>query len=93
MLKGEKVRETVDIKLNLDFLDLSPASEDENSAAALPYGYVEEDSQRMGFMKRLAEAQSVKDVRAIAAELEDRFGNLRNRCPQRAGGVLPRRLE
>jgi transcription-repair coupling factor (superfamily II helicase) len=76
MLKGEKVRETVDIKLNLDFLDLSPASEDENSAAALPYGYVEEDSQRMGFMKRLAEAQSGKDVRAIAAELEDRFGKM-----------------
>ena len=76
MLKGEKVRETVDVKLNLDFLDLSPASCDDGSAAALPYGYVEEDSQRMGFMKRLAEAQSGKAVRSLAAELEDRFGKM-----------------
>jgi transcription-repair coupling factor (superfamily II helicase) len=76
MLKGEKVRETVDVKLNLDFLDLSPASCDDGSAAALPYGYVEEDSQRMSFMKRLAEAQSGKAVRSLAAELEDRFGKM-----------------
>ena len=73
-LKGEKVAEVVDVGLNLDFLDLSPASTDEAAAAALPYGYVEEDAQRMSFMKRLAEATDVKVVQALAAELADRFG-------------------
>ena len=75
-LKGEKVDDVVDVVLNLDFLDLSPASTDDASAAALPYGYVEEDAQRMSFMKRLAEATDVKAVKALAAELADRFGPL-----------------
>ena len=76
MMKGEKVTEFVEVKLNLDFIDLSPASEDEGSAAALPYGYVEEDVQRMSFLKRFAEATDEKVVGALAEELEDRFGPL-----------------
>ena len=76
LMKGEKVREVVDVKMNLDFIDPSPASTDADAAAALPYEYVEEDAQRMSFMKRLAEAMDVKVVRALAEELEDRFGPL-----------------
>ncbi len=75
-LKGEKVREIVDVRLNLDFIDASPASDDPDAAAALPYDYIEEDALRMGFMKRFAEAQDVKTVKALAAELADRFGAL-----------------
>ncbi|MCR5414266.1 MAG: transcription-repair coupling factor [Kiritimatiellae bacterium] len=74
MMKGEKVKDVVDVKLNLDFIDASPASADPSASAALPYGYVEEDAQRMGFMKRLAEAMDMKGVKAIAEELRDRFG-------------------
>ena len=74
IMKGEKVAEIVEVKLNLDFIDPSPASEDEESAAALPYGYVEEDVQRMSFLKRFAEATDEKVVTALAEELEDRFG-------------------
>ncbi len=76
MMKGETVREIVDVRLNLDFIDASPASDDATAAAALPYGYVEEDAQRMGFMKRFAEAMDVRAVKALAAELVDRFGPL-----------------
>ncbi len=75
-MKGEKVHDVVDVKLNLDFIDSSPASEDESSAAALPYSYVEEDSMRMSFLKRFAEAMDTKVVNALAAELKDRFGPL-----------------
>ena len=75
-LKGEKVHDIVDVKLNLDFIDLSPASEDPDAAAALPYGYVEEDALRMSFMKRFGEAADMHAVKAIAAELEDRFGRM-----------------
>jgi transcription-repair coupling factor (superfamily II helicase) len=73
-MKGESVKDIVDVKLNLDFIDLSPASGDDERAAALPYSYVEEDAQRMGFMKRFAEAMDIRGVKALAAELEDRFG-------------------
>ena len=76
MMKGEKVQDIVEVKLHLDFIDYSPASEDNASAAALPYSYVEEDVQRMSFMKRFAEAADEKVVAALAAELRDRFGPL-----------------
>ena len=64
-LKGEKVKEIVDVKLNLDFVN-----------PRLPYEYIEEDVQRLSLMKRFAEAQDVKIVRALAAEMKDRFGPL-----------------
>ena len=74
MLKGEKIPELVDVKLNLDFIDLSPANPNGDNTAALPYEYVEEDSQRMNFMKRFAEASNLAAVKSIARELKDRFG-------------------
>jgi transcription-repair coupling factor (superfamily II helicase) len=76
MMKGEKVREIVEVKLNLDFIDPSPSDSDDGSSAALPYEYVEEDAQRMSFLKRLAEATDERVVAALAEELEDRFGPL-----------------
>jgi transcription-repair coupling factor (superfamily II helicase) len=76
LLKGEKPRETVEVKLNFDFIDLSPASGDCGAAAALPYGYVEEDAQRIDFMKRLAETADRREVKKIEEELADRFGKL-----------------
>jgi transcription-repair coupling factor (superfamily II helicase) len=76
VLKGEKVKDIVDVKLNLDFITLSPSCDDDNSAAALPYDYVEEDSQRINFMKRFAEATDNKAINMLAAELEDRFGKM-----------------
>ncbi len=76
LMKGEKVKEVIDVRLNLDFIDASPASDDPDAAAALPYHYIEEDALRIGFMKRLAEAQDTRTVKALAAELADRFGPL-----------------
>ena len=75
-LKGEKAPEIVDVTVNLDFLDLSPGSGDPEATAALPYEYVEEESQRMEFHKRLAEAADSGAVRKLRAELEDRYGKL-----------------
>ncbi|MGN0833768.1 MAG: transcription-repair coupling factor [Kiritimatiellia bacterium] len=65
MLKGEKVKAVVDVKLNLDFAN-----------PRLPYEYIEEDVQRLSLMKRFAEAQDVRVVKALAAEMRDRFGPL-----------------
>lgn len=65
MMKGEKVKDVVDAKLNLDFTN-----------PRLPYEYIEEDVQRLSLMKRFAEAQDVRVVKALAAEMKDRFGPL-----------------
>ena len=63
MMKGEKVRDTIDVKLNLDF-----------SSARIPFEYIEEDSLRLSLMRRFAEAQTIAEVRDLAAEMTDRFG-------------------
>ena len=65
MMKGEKVKDVIDVKLNLDFAN-----------PRLPYEYIEEDVQRLSLMKRFAEAQDVRIVKALAAEMKDRFGPL-----------------
>ena len=65
LMKGGKVKEIVDVKLNLDFAN-----------PRLPYEYIEEDVQRLSLMKRFAEAQDVRVVKALAAEMKDRFGPL-----------------
>ena len=62
-LKGEKVREVVDVKLNLDFTN-----------PRLPCDYIEDEVQRMSLMKRFAEAQDMRVVRALEDEMRDRFG-------------------
>ena len=65
MMKGEKVKDVIDVKLNLDFV-----------TPRIPYEYIEEDVQRLNFLKRFAEAQDVRIVKALAAEMADRFGPL-----------------
>ena len=62
-LKGERVREVIDVKLNLDFAN-----------PRIPLDYIEEDAQRMSLLKRYAEAQDLSAVRALTAEMKDRFG-------------------
>ena len=63
MLKGERVREVVDVRLNLDFAN-----------PRLPSEYIEDDVQRMTMLKRFAEAQDLGAVRSLDAEMKDRFG-------------------
>lgn len=73
-LKGEAPPLLVDVDLSLDFLELSPGSVDPAHSACLPYGYVEDEAHRMILHRRLAEAATVKEVRALRGELADRYG-------------------
>ncbi len=63
LLKGEKVKEIVDVRANLDFLD-----------PKLPYDYIEEDALRMNLLRRFAEVQDLAALRRLGAEMVDRFG-------------------
>lgn len=75
-MRGEEVPLLVDVTLDFDFLDLSPGGHDPYAGAFLPYDYVEDEAQRMGFHKRIAEASDVKTVRRLRSELADRFGKM-----------------
>ncbi|MBP5285570.1 MAG: transcription-repair coupling factor, partial [Kiritimatiellae bacterium] len=63
MLKGEKIEAVVDCRLNLDFVN-----------PCLPYDYIEDDAQRLGLLRRFAEARDEAEVRTLAREMRDRFG-------------------
>ncbi len=72
--KGEAPPLLVDVDLALDFLDFSPGAIDPESSACLPYTYIEDEAHRMILHRRIAEAVAVKEVRALSAELADRYG-------------------
>ncbi len=47
-----------------------------NVSAYLPKSYINKESQRLSFYKRLFSAKDEDEVEALAAELEDRFGSM-----------------
>ena len=65
LMKGERVKDVVDVQINLDFVN-----------PRIPFSYIEEDVQRLSLMKRFAEAQDEKTVKALKSEMKDRFGPL-----------------
>ena len=73
-LKGEKAARTAEAELDLDFADLSPGGGDEGLSMCLPYSYVEEEVHRAELHRRLAEAATAADVRAVRRSAADRFG-------------------
>ena len=75
-LKGEKVQDIVDVRLDLDFVDFAGGPDDDAASAAIPSSYVEEETQRMSIMKRLGETMDARAVKDIADELADRFGKI-----------------
>jgi transcription-repair coupling factor (superfamily II helicase) len=83
-LKGEAPPLLVDVDIQLDFIDLSPGSGDPARAACLPYSYIEDEAHRIAFHRRVAEASTGADIRALLAEMADRFGRL----PPPAGRLL-----
>jgi transcription-repair coupling factor (superfamily II helicase) len=80
LLKGEKVSDLVDVKFNIDFISFSAASEMDDESATLPYDYIEDDAQRIAYMKRLALASEQKEIANTTKELIDRFGPLPKRA-------------
>ena len=76
LFKGERVHEVVEVSLNLDFLDFSPGTADQEKGAVLPYDYVEDESPRAELHRRLAEASTMEDVLRLRREMRDRFGPL-----------------
>jgi transcription-repair coupling factor (superfamily II helicase) len=63
-LKGEPIIHEADPELAFDV------------AAFLPDTYVEDTGQRLDFYRRLSAAREADEVRAVMAELEDRYGEL-----------------
>lgn len=75
-LKGEAPPVSVDVSLNLDFLELSPGLSSAASGCCIPYSYVEDEPLRMNLYKRLAEVSTEAEINALGREMTDRFGKM-----------------
>lgn len=73
-MRGEPVPKVVDVEIRLDLLDLAPGIADAGRAACFPYGYIDDEPQRIAVYRRLAECASEEDVDALGRELSDRYG-------------------
>ncbi len=82
-LKGQPVRPRVEVALRLDFLEAGgPGAEvsgpagPERPRACLPHDYVPEPQHRIELYRKLAQAGDPAALKALRAEMRDRFGPL-----------------
>jgi len=71
-IKGEPMQEELEPEINLPI------------AAFLPENYISDIDQRLSIYRRLARMTDLKEISALKAELEDRFGP----APDEAGNLL-----
>jgi transcription-repair coupling factor (superfamily II helicase) len=71
-IKGQPLQEALEPEINLPL------------AAFLPENYIEDIDQRLSIYRRLANMSDLKEVSALKAEMEDRFGAL----PEEAANLL-----
>ena len=73
-LKNEPLPPIAEVKLRLDFLDLSPAPEHEERAAAIPANHIEDENLRVSIYRKIASASLAEEVQELYGEIRDRFG-------------------
>jgi len=90
VLKGEKVKPRVEVRVALDFLEAnsgagvspasSPATQDEthgrDARATIPHNYISEPQHRIEIYRKLAQAGEKSALENLQKELRDRFGPL-----------------
>jgi len=73
-LQGKKVPPLIDAAVDLDFLDRSPAGEETQNAAYIPYDYVDDENLRVKLYGRISSLAKESEVRELKKEFSDRFG-------------------
>ena len=74
-LKGEKPPLLVNTEISFPFLATGSGAETPGVVSAfLPYSYIDDDSHRIEFHRRLASCSSERELTDLRREMEDRFG-------------------
>ena len=73
-MKGEPLPPVIDCALKLDFIDLSPLAANDQNAAVIPTGYVDDETLRLRLYRQVASAASIAELDQLERELADRFG-------------------
>ena len=75
-LNGEKVPPVIDVSVDLDFLERSPAAAAGGDGAYIPYQYIDDENLRVKLYGRLATLAAEQEIRELKKEFADRFGAL-----------------
>ncbi|OUX38945.1 MAG: transcription-repair coupling factor [Kiritimatiellaceae bacterium TMED266] len=75
-LQGKTPPPLMDVAVRIDFLNLSPASDDTTNGAFIPYDYIEDENLRLRLYQRLSALAEKKEITLIQQEIKDRFGPL-----------------
>ena len=80
-LKGEKVKPRVEVRVDLDFIEMNQRREGDKSSSSLPHAslpenYVTEPQHRIEIYRKLAQATDKPALESLQKELRDRFGKL-----------------
>jgi transcription-repair coupling factor (superfamily II helicase) len=67
---------TVDVEVNLDFINLAAGSDDPGASAYLPVSYIEDEQTRGNIYRKIASAVTGDEIEALRSEFRDRFGPL-----------------
>jgi transcription-repair coupling factor (superfamily II helicase) len=73
-MKGETPPPIIEVEIRLDFIDASPLHADEDEAAVIPPGYIDDEQLRVNVYRRLAGLTAVAELQALREELADRWG-------------------
>ncbi|AKJ63449.1 transcription-repair coupling factor [Kiritimatiella glycovorans] len=77
-LRNEPVPPLAEVRIDLEFIRPGPpsAGAGEENAAYIPHDYMEDETARIRFYRRITAAAGGRELRATVRELRDRFGPL-----------------
>lgn len=73
-MKGEAVPRMIDTAVSMDKLTASPGMQDNGGLACIPYGYIDDEPQRIASYRRISECTAEEETKLLLKELADRFG-------------------
>lgn len=66
----------INVDLDFDFIDASPAMVETPNSACIPRGYIEDETTRVQVYRKIAAVNTTTMLPALIEELEDRFGSI-----------------
>ena len=76
ILKGKNPPPLINVSIQIDFLDFSPSSNNQNNGAFIPYSYIEDENIRLRVYQKLSALSDKKEILILKKEIKDRFGKI-----------------
>lgn len=78
--KGEHIPKMINVETYIDFIDFSRHPGPIDNSAVIPANYIQDEQQRIGIYRKIAESSTLQDLVNLNDELNDRFGPIPPSC-------------